>query len=272
LHGSYEAYDDIKYLPPDKDVFLYSKSSPGSLAVHCGNEIKEKLILTGMARNIMSKMTRQPYVPFDEINLSANIEMLKVENYIQANPRIENEQFAKAMQHYISPQTQKYIEKKYERDDRFKYVIDVEEYFDSDGSMVNRLTQSNIFDRLPPFPQNPKFVTLSSIIHYYLYGKNKRNLFIYDMSCGSLFPEGDMPIEKLHQTQFGLNITDDMKPFFEERTTRMTAAMRELAHVGFGGASGSTRNPRPLHKYTRKNKPKKKHRRILRSGKTRSHA
>lgn len=272
LHGSYRTYDDIKYLSPDKDVFLYSKSSPGSLALnYCFGTTKQTMILSNTVFNIWTKMKRQPYVPFDELNLSSNIDMIGVESYSQANPRIENQQFAKAMQHYISPQTQKYIDKIYERDDEYKYVIDVEDFMQIPGSMVDKLARSNVFGRLRANPLDPNQVTLSSIIDYYLYRKKKRNLFIYDMSCGSMFHESDEILDKLYPTHWGLNITEDSKPFFDERTTILTAEMQKLARVGFGGSS-TRRRRRVLHKKTRKNNPKKRHRRTLRSGKARSHA
>jgi hypothetical protein len=263
-HGGYMRYSDHESVSRDTNLFICTKSSPGSFAVNMCEA--QNLFDLGSISKISETMYRNietnSFISFDKVIL---------EHYevsiprIQANPRIETNQFAKSMQHYINPQIHRYKNKRYTTDKMYhNVVLDVIEFGKMSGSAEDRISNLNLLSD----PEFKKYMrerkdieefTLKNIINYYIYEKQKKNIFVYDFSCGSIDHEPPADIMKVADyLTYNDYVEEDIGRFVEARKQNLTDVVKREASIGFG-RKPRTRKTRKTRK-TRRTRKNKRHR------------
>jgi hypothetical protein len=263
-HGEYTQYLNTRVTRPLQNVFICTKSAPGAVSFdYCRTDYITPF-LSRVSELMYENLVSNSFVSFDRVVLA---ESQYQSSWIQANPKIEINQFAKSMQHYINPQTHKYTEKQYTTDDQLKYVIDVVEFINASGSSIeDKLRQSNLLEQ-PDFKNylGKETITsfyLSNIVNYFYENKKKRNLFIYDRSCGSLVSDSNEDILKVKKYYESNDYVEPpLQNFIRSRTKALTDVMATKSLQGFGGGRGrkSKRMVRSRSKKTKKHKRDKRH-------------
>jgi hypothetical protein len=205
-HGEYPDYDAdnpdlvLTVTVPVENLFICTKSAPGCLSFDYGKLIYEDVenqdsSLWIMTNNILEKK----FVNFDEVVFrDGPCERTRIRSDMShAFCYNEDKKRGRSMEHYISPSTKQYINKLYFGDltDYKYYVIDLEKFHqvrDLPMSVEEKLENCSIINH--PFMQSRLNVDISKN-GFYFYMKDimdycsevlqKKNVFIYDMSCGA---------------------------------------------------------------------------------------
>ena len=254
-HGGYTLYERYEYIPPSKNIFMCTKASIGSLGF-CRFTDSAYLYRTfaEMFIKMYRDVERYSFISFDKIIIE---EYKNIPNpHSQANPRIEVDEFAKSMQHYINPQKHKYIKKTYSTgNDEFNTVIDIETFIET-----HSIDDSNILNdrrmRVCINPDNTKKFTLDDIVDYYFNVKRKTNIFIYDTSCGSSLLDSKEDITKIKNYYSNCSLqTEEEKEYIKSRKQTLTNTVARITREGLGKKQRKTTKKKKTVK--RKNKTKK---------------
>jgi hypothetical protein len=265
-HGQYKTLEDVIDLSPTptptptptppnlQNFFICTKASPGTVSVECAFGMKDKKYASdgNMFDQIYESITQFKAFSFDGI--STNIHKMK-SGITAADCWVVNKQFGKSMQHYISPSTNKFINKHYTGSfiDYTDSMIDIQRFnnFKTEEDLKTRLRNSNIlFDpnilEGTPTKTNPSFVLidettqnilefsimLEDIIKYY----NKlgvKNLFIYDLSCGVL--ENDENYDSIIEMASRHGSLQTFRPeYFTRKKDEIGSVIKKNTNIGLG--------------------------------------
>lgn len=281
LHGGYDTFDeiiDISSWGNLKNVFICTKSTPGLFSYHCKDDRVSKSYAS--KGNLFDKMfysvNNYKALSFDEIN---NQIYQFNKSSVAANCRIINKRMGGAMEHYIIPKTNEYIEKIYstklEEGEEFftnnnDSIIDIQAFGSLDDSMdaQTRLRNSNLLlnrdfiESLGPSRMSTIIIQdqrvksasifLGDIIHYYS-TLGKENIFIYDTSCG--FDTKTDPKKFIGEMDYSSRGALSFKdPFYFTRfKNKMDLITKSLAVKGFGRKKNKSRGKK-LNCSSKKNK------------------
>lgn len=249
LHGAYPIYDasneeSIKNVKsPTENMFLCTKSSPGCFAYGYPGSILEDFenknsSLWTMTNNLENKQ----YVNFDEVAFKPT---KRSTDTTMAVCYLSDTKRGRAMEHYIHPNRNKYINKMYQGKcvDGLCYVLNLEKFnmvrSDPHMKIEERLAFSNILEepfimsRRANYPDGTFILNLSDIVNYASDVLKKKNVFIYDRSCGVF--------------DYTIVNGEDVLPPIEKVITRVEEYTRE----GFGK---SRQKKRIVRKISKKNK------------------
>jgi surface protein len=213
-HGTHDNPKDTRTLDEPtannklENIFVCSKAAMGCIAydsdAHLVDSAKDGNLLDEMCESIK----RFSSIPFDEIifNYYGSQDTKKISGNCRTNEYI----FGGPMQHKIGPNNKGFINKTYTGsvEDSTIYIIDVETFCnvkEIHRNPMKRLTESNILLKPELNVKNLKIkngkiidfdVELSDIVNYYSKVLRKKNLFVYDRSCGS-FKSEDYPEEPI---------------------------------------------------------------------------
>jgi hypothetical protein len=204
-HGSYEEYNvnDPIYIErvkaPVENMFICTKSAPGCITHDYGELIMDDFLNQDSSLWVMSNNIEQKrYVNFDEtVFRLGECERKKRRNDLNyAFCYREDTKRGRSMEHYISPNSKRYIDKLYQgnRDDYKCYVINLETFYnirDSPITLYEKIQRCSIIEdpyfksKLTYSSDNKTFTFfLSDIMDYCSRVLQKTNVFIYDRSCG----------------------------------------------------------------------------------------
>jgi hypothetical protein len=241
MHGAYETYDFTtvrNVVSPVENLFICTKAAPGCVTADYGSNIFDDTKnsdspLWTMAGNIYEK----GFAIFDEVVFRSKpckrVEQHKNLPFSRGFCYEPDSKSGRSMEHYIGPNSKQYLNKIYEgnRTDFKCYVIDLEQFSKTkvDSSSYLMIHSSNIFnqefmkDRMKVINNTRFTIYLSDIIDYCAQVLRKKNVFIYDMSCG--------------------------KTPYNEEDTRLTTDLFSRHRI----LGGSKRRIRRIRKKTKKN-------------------
>jgi hypothetical protein len=252
-HGSYIVPIEKRNLEEEEgegsleNIFVCSKAAMGCFAtcpVDMGafslNSARDGELLDDMYESINVFSS----VPFDEV-LSKKYGSQDV-RAVSGSCRSGNYLFGGPMQHYIGPNKKGYLNKSYSGSitDTTCFIIDVERFHDIKGDYrkpLDRLMASNLLmnpdvNVVDLQIENGKItsfnIQLSDIVDYYSNVVGKKNLFIYDTSCGT-FADDDYveDFKRAFVENLGEVKEDPLLIPFEEHITGITD---DLASEGWG--------------------------------------
>lgn len=252
LHGSYPIYDvsnkkSIKHVKsPTENMFLCTRAAPGCFAYGYPGAILEDFenqdsSLWTMTNNLENKQ----YVNFDEMAFKPK---KYSDDSTMAVCYLSDTKRGRAMEHYIHPNRNKYINKIYQGKcaDGLCYVINLEKLnltrSDPHMKIEDRLAFSNILEepfimrRRSNYPDGTFILNLSDIVDYASDVLKKTNVFIYDRSC-SVFD---------HTLVNG----EILLPPIEKVITRVEGYTRE----GFGKSRRKKKGVRKMRKMSKRKK------------------
>jgi hypothetical protein len=203
-HGVYDEYSkkNMKNIPRKMDnLFHCLKSSPGCVTyeLNISHYISNKHSPPTM---MVADLESKGYINFDKDvfefkhSFVDNYDPVQLDN-LKANCYIEDSKRGRAMNHRISPNTKKYVDKHYygSQSDHTCYIIDLEllsEISKQTRDVKRRLDYSNLYLK-PEFSRGVYILggkitnastNLSKILEYYSNVRNKKNIFVYDAACG----------------------------------------------------------------------------------------
>lgn len=204
-HGAYPSYNIrnkgtvLSITPPVENLFLCSKAAPGCLTADHGRFIFEDIrnpdsTLWQMTNDIY----KEGFVNFDKVvfrngpcgRISADDDDTRADCY-----KIDTKR-GRSMEHFITPNTRSYINKEYRLtiSDSKAYVINLEllNNYKDDSTIIPEeiLVRCSIFDdpimagKLKKINEDSYSFMLSDIMDYCSRVLGKKNVFIYDRSCG----------------------------------------------------------------------------------------
>lgn len=312
--GAYRSPDDVHKLSGSlENIYVYSKAAYGCLSYNDTNTNNDTAKLQ-LDETVIDKMydsiKKYHVVPFDEIFMTSDECSLS-----KTNCRVKSDYFGSAMTNNISPRVDAYINKKYSGSvkDGSTYIIDIQKYhaakllYPKPNQIKERFNYANIlyipqllgFSKLFEVMFYTVFINysgsyiiinnytwtvhtfsiqLKDILNYYI-SENKRNLFIYDTSCGvwsdlvanniwnifkpSLYYAAiDERKNSIYNKMIDPNTLKKQKEKFQKILQARVKKLQEKHN--FGG----TRRHSPIHRI---NKTKHRHGKLQRNNKTRRH-
>ena len=206
-HGGYIEPDDIKTIEsPLENLFVYSKAAIGFETYDACKNIFPDAEDGDFMDQMYDSVLEDKFIPFDSIVFRRN-DKRKCPERCYANCFIENLEVGKARQHYISPNTKQYLNKIYtsnsDASDNRLYIIDVEEFRKSKMAglplneqlrranilarpEIDEMMESGFIYRTPEENSGVLYynIEMSAVVNYYSRVLGKKNLFLYDSSCG----------------------------------------------------------------------------------------
>jgi hypothetical protein len=250
-----------------ENIFVCSKAALGCPTFDYNHSPESAANDGELLDDMYEAMTSFASIPFDEIR--SKLYGCKDEYRTSANCRNNIYALGGPMQHYIGPNIYGFIDKTFGGSvtDSTCYIIDVERFHqmkDSTPNPVERLNKSNLLmnsavDVRKIKMENGKImdfeIWLSDIVRYYD-AKGKRNLFVYDTSCGSFDDPNRAFASAFDASNSGRTEGHpELAPFEAERVD----ITNRLAREGWG-----KRNRKRTHHRTRRGKRANKTRRPAR--------
>jgi hypothetical protein len=249
-----------------ENIFVCSKAAMGCPTFDFNHSPEESANDGELLDDMYEAMANYSSIPFDEIR--SKLHGCKDEYRTSANCRSNTYTFGGPMQHYIGPNIYGFIDKTFFGDiaDNTCYIIDVERFHqmkDSTPNPVERLNNANLLmnsavELKKIKMENGKImdyeIWLSDIVRYYD-SKGKRNLFVYDTSCGSFDdPSGNFSAAFDAANSGRTRGYPGLAPFETERVD----ITNQLAREGWGKRARARNRTRRVK---RANKTRKHHHR-----------